>query len=272
MAQYRIDKHKYLDNNKTIFEVNMLADKDGNPINSFGTSSNIPIAAGLVEGYSRVHKFGLINTSSSALWSTVWTAGETSGQHRYPWDIAAGVLTVVSTSSEDAAAGDGALTIRVQGLDASYNFLEEDFTMTGTTPTAAGSETFLRVNRAYVLTGDTNVGAIIVKNGATVVTEIKEDTGQTLQCVYTVPAGKTAYISELQAASSKSQSVIVGLFVRELGGVFRIKNATALYSSNHTTHFNTPEKYPEKSDIDLRIKGSTGQTIAADFELLLVDN
>ena len=272
MAQYRKDTHSYLDNGTTIFEVGMQSDKDGNVQNTFGGASNIPLSAGLVEGYSRVHKFGLINTSSSALWSTIWTAGETSTQHRYPWDLAAGVLTVVSTSAADAPAGAGALTIRVQGLDASYNFLEEDFTMTGTTPTAAGSETFLRVNRAYVLTGDTNVGAINVKNGTTVVTEIKEDTGQTLQCVYTVPAGKTAYISELQAASSKAQSVLVGLFVREFGGVFRIRNATALYSSTHTTKFNTPATFPEKSDIDLRIKGSTGQTIGADFELILVDN
>jgi len=272
MAQYRKDTHSYLDNGTTIFEVNMLSDKDGNIINSFGAASNIPISANTVSGYSRVHKFGLIDTSSSANWSTIWTAGETSGQHEYPWDLAANTVTVVSSSGQDAAGGSGALTIRVQGLDASYNFAEEDFTMTGATPTAAGSQTFLRVNRAYVLSGDTNVGAIEVKNGSTVVTEIKEEMGQTLQTVYTVPAGKTAYLNEMQVSSNKSQSVVVGLFIKEFGGVFRIRQSAALYSSAHTSKLNTPLRIPEKNDIDMRIKASTGQTVAADFELILVDN
>lgn len=272
MAQYRKDTHSYLDNGTTIFEVNMLSDKDGNIINSFGASANIPISANTVTGYSRVHKFGLIDVSSSANWSTVWTAGETTGQYAYPWDLAANTVTVVSSSSQDAAAGSGALTIRVQGLDSSYNFAQEDFTMTGTTPTSAGSQTFLRVNRAYVLTGNTNVGAIEVNNGSTVVTEIKEQTGQTLQTLYTVPAGKTAYLSDIQVSSSKPQSVLAGMFIREFGGVFRIRNSTSLYSSTHTVHFSTPQRIPEKSDIDLRIKGSSGQTVSADFELILVDN
>jgi hypothetical protein len=272
VAQYRKDTHNYLDNGTTIFEVNMLADKDGNIINSFGASSNIPISANTVTGYSRVHKFGLVDTSTSANWSTIWTAGETNGQYAYPWDLSANTVTVVSSSGQDASAGSGALTIRVQGLDASYNFAQEDFTMTGATPTSAGSQTFLRVNRAYVLTGNTNVGTIEVKNGSTVVTEIKEDMGQTLQCVYTVPAGKTAYLSEMQACSNKSQSVVTGVFIKEFGGVFRIRQSTALYGSTHTTHFSTPHRIPEKSDIDMRIKASTGQTVAADFELILVDN
>ena len=272
MAQYRKDTHSYLDNGTTIFEVNMLADKDGNVINTFGRASNIPISEGNVTGYSRVHKFGLIDDTSSAAWSTIWTAGETNGQHAYPWDLAANTVTVVSTSGQDAAAGSGALTIRVQGLDASYNFAQEDFTMTGATPTAAGSQTFLRVNRAYVLTGDTNVGAIEVKNGTTVVTEIKELMGQTLQTLYTVPAGKTAYLSEMQVTSNKNKSIIIGLFIREFGGVWRIRQSTALYGSDHTTSFSTPFRIPEKSDIDMRAQGSAGETIAADFEMVLVDN
>lgn len=272
MAQYRKDTHSYLDNGTTIFEVNMLADKDGNIINSFGAAANVPIAAGDVDGYQRVHKFGMINGTSSSSWSTVWTAGEISGNHEYPWSLSANTLTVVSTSTQDAAAGSGALTIRVEGLDSSYNFLSEDFTMTGQSATSAGAETFLRVNRAYVLTGNTNVGRIDVKNGTTIVTSIEALHGQTMQCIYTVPAGKTAYLSSMQVTSSKQQTVIASMFQRPFGGAFRINASTSLYSSGHTINFDIPDVLTEKTDIDLRVLGSSGQVVSADFELLLVDN
>jgi len=45
---------------KVHYQVVMLADKDGNLLNSFGASANIPIAAGSVEGYSHINKFELI--------------------------------------------------------------------------------------------------------------------------------------------------------------------------------------------------------------------
>ena len=56
MAQWRKDSQSFLDHNKTIFEVVNIGDKDGNIINTFGAASNVPIAAGLVNGYSGVHK------------------------------------------------------------------------------------------------------------------------------------------------------------------------------------------------------------------------
>ena len=58
MAMWNIDTQEYLANNKTLFEAFQIADKDGNIINTFGAASNIPIAAGLVDGYSHINKFG----------------------------------------------------------------------------------------------------------------------------------------------------------------------------------------------------------------------
>ena len=58
MAIWNKNNQAYLPDNKTLFEAFMLSDKDGNLINSFGIASNIPIAGGLVDGYSAIHKFG----------------------------------------------------------------------------------------------------------------------------------------------------------------------------------------------------------------------
>ena len=71
----------YLQGNKTLFEAFVLADKDGNLINTFGEAANIPIAAGLVDVYSAVHNFCLIDGTVGTGWSSIWTQGEVNGSH-----------------------------------------------------------------------------------------------------------------------------------------------------------------------------------------------
>ncbi len=66
MAQWNKQSQEFLNNGTSIFEVVMIADEDGNPINSFGAASNIPIAGGQIAGYNYVHKFGA-NTALIAL-------------------------------------------------------------------------------------------------------------------------------------------------------------------------------------------------------------
>ena len=274
MAQYRIDSQQYLNDGTTIFEVVMLGDKDGNIINTFGAASNIPISANNVAGYAPIHKFGQV-TGNDGTPCTIWTeAGTTSTSYElYPWDTAAGTVSVVSTSTQDAAAGSGALTIRVEGLDTSYNFLSEDFTMLGQTETAEGSETFLRVNRAYVLTGNTNVGKIDIKNGSVIVGQIAAGYGQTLMALYTIPAGKTGYLSRVRTSSAKQQTAVVGLMVRPFGGAFRAQSTLSLYSGDGSTIFDSPLRITEKSDIDARLlDGASNNTLSVDFDLILVDN
>ena len=109
-------------------------------------------------------------------------------------------LNVVSGSANDAAAGTGARTIRVEGLDASGNWAEENITMNGTTNVVTTS-TWLRVIRAYVVTagsGATNAGAITIKHNTTtanVFAVIKAGRAQAANAVFTVPLGKTAYLT-----------------------------------------------------------------------------
>lgn len=266
MAIYSVNRQLYHNGtNSDLHEVMMLADKNGNIINSFGAASNIPIAAGLVDGYSGVHKFGAVYGTAVSTMSTVWTAADTTETALYDWSYAAGTVTVVSTSASDTT------VVTVQGLDADYNFAEETFTLTGTTPTAAGSVNFARVNRAFMNTA-TNVGKIQVKRGSTVVTEIAAGFGQTLQCFYTVPAGKTAYMMNLSASASKNQVVDMFLFKREVGGAFRVQTTLSLNQSTQTLEYPVPLKFVEKTDLDLRCQGSSNATVSAEFTIVLVDN
>jgi len=261
MAQWRIDTQAWLNANKTIFEGFVLTDKDGNVINSFGASSNIPIANGDVEGYAAVNKFGLIDGTSSNP-TTIWT-----GNSLYTWQ------TEANTVSANSFAGQ-TQTITVQGLDENYAEAEEDIVLTAATETAETSQKFIRVHRAFIKTGDTNTANVNINHHSSddLISQISEGYGQTLQAFYTVPAGKTAYLSKFRVSSAKQQSAIVTLFVRPFGGAFRAQALISLYSGVGVTIFDTPLRITEKSDIEVRTSTSQNNVLSSDFDMILVDN
>ena len=264
MAQYSKYTNAYLQQQTTNHEVVMIADQDGNIINTFGAASNVIIAAGGLAGYSGVHKYGGVFGTALSTMSTVWTAADTSATALYPWAHSAGTLSVVSSSGSDIT------DVTIQGLDANYQAVEETFTLTGTTP-VVGATSFTKVNRAFMHT-ETNVGKIQASIGGTVVTEIGAEFGQTLQCFYTIPAGKTGYMTNINASASKNQSTDLFLFQRQVGGAFRVASTISLNQSNQSIDFPVPLKFTEKTDIDLRVQGSNNATISADFTIILVDN
>ena len=266
MAQYRIDRQEYLANGTTLFEVNMLADKNGNVINTFGAASNIPLANGNLEGYTAVHKFGAVDGTIGTSWSTVWSAAETSGQQLYPWP-AIGDASVVTVVSDDGA---DTTTVTLEGLDANYAFQSETLTLTGETP-VTGAKTWHRINRAFMSGTATNVGTIVVKNATpTVITEIKEGRGQTQQAFYTVPANCTGFLNTVQLTSSKNQAVEMAMFARPFGGAFRVVGGVFLYQNDHTIEYATPIKLTEKTDIDVRAIGASNGVISVSFDMMIV--
>ncbi len=269
MAIWNKNDQEYLASNKTLFETFMLSDKDGNIINTFGGAggaANIPIASGLVDGYSTVHKFGIIDGTHGSDWSTVWTQGENNGDQLVPWkDVAdAGVVTITSSDAGDTT------DVTLEGLDTSYNFQTETLTLAGTAD-VVGTKTWHRINRMFMVE-ETNVGDVTATVDGDVVSSIKEERGQTLQAFYTVPAGKTGYLTDMQVSSSKNTAVEVSLFVRPFGGAFRVSGGTLLHRMDHTIHYTSPVVITEKSDIDLRLIGAGGNSASASFDLILVDN
>ena len=269
MAQYSVNRSNYYGTtNKDLHEVILLSDADGNIINTFGTASNIPLAAGLVDGYTPVHKFGVVNGTIGTGWSTVWTGAETNGQQLYPWPAvgADSVVTIVSTSGSDTT------TVTLEGLDANYAFQTETLTLTGTSA-VTGNLTWHRINRAFMSGTATNVGTIVIKNATpTVITEIKEGRGQTQQAFYTVPAGCTAFLSTFQMISSKTQVVEISMFARPFGGAFRVVGGSVLYQMDHTIEYASPIVFTEKTDIDVRAIGAANGTISCSFDLVIVES
>ena len=270
MAQWNKSEQAYRSQDTTNFEVYMCADKYGN-IGACGgdTQFDLNVAAGITTQLANVHKFGAVVTTS-ADYDTVWSYG---GAYTFP--STAGIITATSTSTQDDSGGTGALTVRLQGLDANYNEVEEDFTLNGTVG-VAGTVEFLRTHRAFVLTGNNdnnNVGDINFTHSVGVTCQIAEGMGQSQVTFYTIPAGKSGYLRSFAATMNKNQENTVRLFQKKPdGGVFRLASELNLYNSNMHTTYSIPLYFTEKTDLEVRTYTGSNATVSSMFDLLIVDN
>lgn len=255
MAQWNKSTQAYREQDTTNFEVVMLADQNGNPLNSYGSAANIPIAAGELAGYSHINKFGYRDSLAST-YQAIWD-----GAVAYPYIGTAGPATVTGT--------DTGTVVEVQGLDQDYNLQVENITVGG----VAGAINFVRVFRARVVSG-TNAADINISVGGTVRAIIKAEAGQTLMAVYTIPAGKTGYLLKLQGSIDKQNAdAIFRLMARPFNGVFNIKGQFGTAAGNYITYdYPVPLKFEEKTDIEIRSKSGGSLGAGAVFDLILVNN
>lgn len=227
---------------------------------------NINVSRELVQGANFLHRAFLSSTFGSTeqtVWNnaTVWIPPTT-----------ASVMNVVSTSASDAAAGTGARTVSVAGLDANYLEISETITMNGTTAVTTTKQ-YLRIQRMTVVTAgstEANVGVISISN-ATLQGKIDANAGQSSFSMYTVPAGKTAFLHSLHLSSSKSTDGKFTVRTRA-AGVSRIRHTVELTGESYSVEFTYPTVIPERTDIELRAVANTGNGIVAgSYDLLLID-
>jgi len=262
MAQYSVSRNQHYGvNNIDLHEVVMVADQAGNILNSFGSASNIPIAAGDVTGYSHINKFGATNGDVDA--GTVWDGN--SGTTVYPYP-ANSVLTLAGITNTD----DDGESVEVQGLDANYNPVTETINIG-----SSGATVFSRVFRARMLTTENSQDITITQSG-TVAAVILAGLGQTLMAVYTIPAGKTGYLLNLHLGSDKASTntaMTYRLFARQFGGAFNIKgNFNAAGGQSLDINYPVPLKFEEKTDIKIDVVAGQATQISATFDIILVDN
>jgi len=240
----------------------------------------LQVARGMITGHKSLFKFGN-NPDINGSLETIW-----SGSTLYVYPSAAIQMSVSSSSVDDAAAGTGARTISVQGLDANYNEIAETVTLNGQNAVTT-TNSFLRVFRAFVITaGSTNTaqGTIYIGTGtvtggvpATVYAEIALGENQTTMAVWTVPANYTLYLyrGTFTATSNNASHSILGKFmIRPLGGVFR--NAADVTVNNGAVpyDFEVPLAIPEKTDIEARAIALEGTNFyaTASFEGIYIRN
>lgn len=251
-------------------------DADCQLVKSIG--DEVLIADGLLEGYSIVNKFGLNPDIDNSGNEDIW-----GGDGFYTgWATAAQKVEVFSSSADDAAAGIGAQTVRLTGLDANYEVISETVTLNGITGVLT-TQDFLRVHTAQTLTAGSNgvnVGSITFRQAVTttnVFLTMAAGRNQTNCSAYTIPAGYTGYLRQMSVTCSNATSVILdgNIWTRTFGSVFRSRRP--FYISNN---FKLVDQifggivFTEKSDLVIRINtcSANNTPVNAAYDLLLVKN
>jgi hypothetical protein len=240
----------------------------------------LQVSRGQITGHSTVLVSGTLPTLGTTL-ATVWNRG---GIYVYP--STAQVMVVASTSANDAAAGTGARTVVVQGLDANYNQIQETVTLNGQTGVNT-TNSFLRVTHMYVATAGTGLsaaGTISVGTGtvttgvpAVVYLNYLNQSGAT-SAIWTVPAGYTAYITAIQSSSGNAtdgQWTNFGLFIASSQGGPLDSNLQWICSNggNALINFTYPISVPEKVDFEIRAISTTASTsVDANMQIVYIKN
>jgi hypothetical protein len=236
--------------------------------------------------YETVQKFGrhpdMGNTDTN---EEVWDDGSA-----YSYPAAAATMTVSSSSAADTSTGTGARTVRVFGLNSSYQEVIQDVTLTGQTGVAMSTD-LIRVYRAYAITvgsggvnaGDVWVGTGTVTNGvpANKYAGILTGNGQTLMAIYTIPASDSAgttyafgriirwYASVGAVASPRCQ---IALQTRELNESWRTRRVIGVSAGGPWEEMLTwGIDVGTKADVRLLVldNGVANTTIEAGFDIAL---
>lgn len=239
----------------------------------------LQVARGQIQGHRNVTVFGFnpdVDTSQVSVWPL---------PSLITFPAAALQMTVSSTSANDTAAGTGARTVVVQGVDANYNEVAETVTLNGQTAVTM-SASLLRVNYAYVATagsgnsaaGDIYIGTGTVTAGvpATTYDIIKFDYNVTTTGSYTVPAGYTAYVSQglFSAGQTTGASPVQGrLLTRGVDNIRRTAAVTTVNNGVANYVFEYPLAVSEKTTLEATAVGTANNnSVSSMFIILLVKN
>ena len=236
---------------------------------------------GLVGYIAQKRKFGVNEAVNNTTHEDIWAEGGTV-------TLASAAETVqvkAGGNAADDAAGAGARTITVEGLDSNWAEVSEDITLAGASASSATSASFIRVNRAYIKTAGTyagsNTGIIRVEGTSTshVYAHIPAELGSTFQSIVAVPADKTMYITEVKYSCGESNSADVRMWHVEDGSlslpVKYYETAIEDFSGFQPTPLETYLKFTEKETVGfdaLRVTGSGTARVSVDFDYILVDN
>jgi len=192
------------------------------------------------------------------------------------------IHNIISGDANDTAAGTGARTVLIFGVNSVYQRITEVVSLNGTVavPTV---NSYLHIHLIQVNSSgsnETNIGAITATavTDGTITCTISAGEGQSESSVYLVPIGYTAYIVRVRARMNcvtASSAATVGLYTFPFGKAWQLK--TKMGINNSGSSFveldytdSAPFIVPEKSWIKLRCTSVTNNNTSIDGEYDLI--
>lgn len=220
----------------------------------------IGVAEGDVVGHTAWSKTGYnpnVGTSEETVWSY-------STQYVFP--VAAMQMEVLSSdNTQDKAGGTGCLTVTITYLDGNYDEHSTVVTLNGTTAVPTAPVNIYRVNGFRCTTIGTNnvpVGNITLRGigGGTVYSYILAGYTRARNIVYTVPEGKTLYITSIMwscADATKGVRFINQANYDNLSGAprsfFLPYQESILYNAAFYRPLEIPTVLPEHTDLKVSV-------------------
>jgi hypothetical protein len=92
--------------------------------------------------------------------------------------------------------------------------------------------------------------------------------------LYTVPAGKTAYLTQWTVGCGKQNTDAVATFLaRPEGGAWNAKDIITVSATTYAKDYKIPLQFTEKTDIEVRAYSTTNNSlVSSTFNLILIDN
>ena len=206
--------------------------------------SPLSIAQGEVNGHTVRNIFGY-QASVTTAFIPAW---EFATAYTYPPSA-----LLMDVASDNVA--DNGASVKIVGLDANYNEIEEVVVLPQTT-----TQSFFRINDVIFLGTGGNAGLITVANGGTNYAAIRIGDGRNQASIYTVPAGKCFFLYRLDAFSADSTAAKPGIFknlsISSTGQEFNVARTT--FFNNMNIQRRMPFKYDEKTDIQLQLSTASG--------------
>jgi len=239
----------------------------------------LQVARGQIQGHSVVQVFGYnpdVDTSAESVWPADGTV---------PHPSAAAVLKISSSNANDAAAGTGARTVFIEGLNGAYNVVSETVILNGQTAVDTVNE-YLYVNRFFVVTagsggknaGTINAGTGTVTSGVPAVLYDRIAVGYNNRTTahYCVPAGFTGFLVQGQAAVGKASGnneVTIKLQQHDPTSIVRVGAVVSLNAAVANYVFDPPYVIPEKNCVGAEAIGtSADNSVSAFFNIVLIKN
>ena len=261
--------------------LNLTVATDADTLVTRTTDFDLDVAQGRFSGVSAVTKFGANTAVPSGAEADIWASG---GLYTGWLTTAATLRIKAGGHANDTAAGSGARSIRLEGLDANFNETSALVVTNGASASSATAGTFIRLFRAYVVDVGTyhgsNAAAIVIEtSGGTVVGQIALR-GQTQMALYTIPAGYTGYLAAVRFTCEGSKASDF-----YLNKVENADDVTVPYTGRRLiisspgvvgTQFREFKQYralPAKTDVWVSAVGpSGGASCSAAFDIILVAN
>lgn len=246
----------------------------------YGKNENfsLQVARGQVPGHTAVQIVGY-NSDVDTTWEPIWSDGTIT------FPTVATAMKISSGSADDAAAGTGARTVLLTGLDGNYNVISETITLNGQTPVNTVN-LFFRINGFAVTSvgsGATAAGTIYVGDGvvtagvpATVFDQIPVGWNTRQTATYTIPAGYTGYTgySRLTFAQASGTNAVWGRVT--ITGTNGVKMATvSAVANNGIVEFKPvyPVRAQEKTLIMAEAMGTAvNNFVSTIIQLVLIKN